>query len=113
MLDSRDGARLATFYREHLGLPLQEERHGSELHWGCFLAGVHFAIHQVEDAPSAGAFRLSFEVDDVDDSVAELRSQDIPIVEEPHDRPFGRVAAVTDPDGNTVYLHRYLHACRG
>lgn len=107
MLDSPDEARLAGFYRDELGVPLEEERHGSELHWGCFVAGVHFAIHEVTETSAAGGFRLSFQVDDVDLAISELRSRGVAIVDEPHDRPFGRIAAVADPDGNTVYLHRY------
>ena len=45
LLTSRDAARLAEFYRDVLGLPLAEERHGNvPQHWGCELGDVHFAI---------------------------------------------------------------------
>jgi predicted enzyme related to lactoylglutathione lyase len=108
LLDSSRAEDLVAFYRDRLGVPLEEERHGSELHWGCMLAGVHFAVHQKDGL--AGAPRttaLSFEVDDVDAAVARLRKAGVAIDLEPHDRPYGRLAAVQDPDGNVVYLHRY------
>lgn len=108
LLDSSRAKELVGFYRDQLGIPLEEERHGSEPHWGCFLSGIHFAIHQKEGL--SGAPRnagLSFEVDDVDRAVERLRGAGLTIDLEPHDRPYGRLAAVKDPDGNVVYLHRY------
>ena len=102
--------QLVAFYRDVIGLPLKDESHnGAELHWGCFLDGVHFAIHESRFPPGqlCSRFSLSFEVDDVDQVISELRAQQIPVHMEPHDRPFGRLAAVTDPDGNLVYLHKY------
>jgi predicted enzyme related to lactoylglutathione lyase len=108
LMDSSNPEALVRFYRERLGIPLEEERHGSELHWACFLDGVHFAIHQKEGLkgmPRNAA--VSFEVDDVDGAVSELRQVGTPVELEPCTRPFGRLAAVRDPDGNIVYLHRY------
>jgi len=107
LIDTRDGNRLAAFYRDRLGLPLREESHGSAPHWGCFLAGLHFAIHEESHATQSSRIAISFAVDDVDQAIADLRKGDVPIVEEPVDRPFGRLAAVRDPDGNLVYLHKY------
>jgi len=41
---SRQPERLMEFYRDVLGLPQAEERHGdTEPHWGCELGDVHFA----------------------------------------------------------------------
>jgi hypothetical protein len=38
LLVSKDPQRLADFYRDVIGVPLQEERHGDSLpHWGCTL----------------------------------------------------------------------------
>src|SRR5690606_23231523 len=108
LIDSPQGPQLFEFYRDRLGIPLQEERHGSELHWGCFLNGVHFAIHhkpnlKVSNKPVA----ISFEVQEVDDFFNRLKTQGVLVEHEPIDRPFGRLAAVRDPDGNVVYLHKY------
>jgi len=107
LLDSSNAEALARFYRERLGVPLEEERHGSEPHWACFLEGIHFAIHQRQGL--AGVPRnaaLSFEVKDVDAAVTELRRAGVPIHQEPQDRPYGRLGAIKDLDGNVVFLHR-------
>jgi len=99
---------MAAFYRDQLGLPLKKEDHGPEpVHWGCFLAGVHFAIHSAPGSSPSPTTELSFEAEDVDATLNELRAAGVPVLKEPHDRPFGRLAAVQDPDGNLVYLHSY------
>lgn len=114
LLDSSQAEELVGFYRDKLGIPLEEERHGSERHWGCFLSGVHFAIHQRDGLSAAPRHAsLSFEVGDVDVAVRRLRKAGVAIDLEPHDRPYGRLAAVKDPDGNVVYLHRYPAAPAG
>jgi catechol 2,3-dioxygenase-like lactoylglutathione lyase family enzyme len=52
ILVSREPERSAGFYRDVLGLPLAEERHGdTQPHWGCELGETHFAIHPAEDYP--------------------------------------------------------------
>jgi len=108
LLDSPKAEALAAFYRDRLGIPFEEERHGSAPHWACFLGGVHFAIHQKDGA--AGAVRnvsLSFEVADVDSAVERLQKQGVLIHLQPANRPYGRLAAIKDPNGNLVYLHHY------
>ena len=108
LLDSSRAEDLVKFYRDRLGVPLEEEQHDSERHWGCMVAGVHFAVHQKDGLTGAPRnMALSFEVDDVDAAVGRLRKAGVAIDLEPHDRPYGRLAAVKDPDGNVVYLHRY------
>lgn len=108
LLDSSQAEELAQFYRDQLCIPLEEERHGSERHWGCMLSGVHFAIHQREGLTGTPRnTSMSFEVADVDTTIDRLRKAGVTIDLEPHDRPYGRLAAVKDPDGNLIYFHRY------
>ena len=46
LLISPDPNALADFYRNTLGLPLEDEEHpGVPLHYGCDVGGVHLAIH--------------------------------------------------------------------
>ncbi|RMG10271.1 MAG: hypothetical protein D6731_17775 [Planctomycetota bacterium] len=102
---------MVRFYRDLLGLPLEKEEHGSDPpHWGCFLAGLHFAIHAAPDRVPGPTIELSFSTPDVDGDLASLKEAGVPVLQEAHDRPFGRLAAVRDPDGNVVYLHRYPEA---
>src|SRR5215813_11504016 len=50
LLISTNAKELARFYRDTLGLPLEDEVHeGVAAHYACELGGVHFAIH-----PAAG-----------------------------------------------------------
>src|SRR5215813_12221820 len=77
ILVSHQPEPMARFYRDVLGLPLAEERHGdTEPHWGCELGDVHFAIHPEADYPgestATGAVKLAFMVFDLDALVAWL-----------------------------------------
>ena len=111
VLVSQDPERLVAFYREVLGVPLVEERHGDAApHWGCELGDVHFAIHPVEDYPEdgatgAGGVKLAFMVFDVGQFAGWLESQGIELCYPP--TPLGSeslVTAVRDPDGNLIEL---------
>ena len=56
LLVSPDAARLAGFYRQVLGLALEDEVHeGVPLHFACDLGDVHFAIHPNHGWPGAVA----------------------------------------------------------
>jgi catechol 2,3-dioxygenase-like lactoylglutathione lyase family enzyme len=103
--------RLTVFYRDVLGLPLAEERHGeAQPHWGCELGDVHFAIHPAGDYPEdpaggPGPVKLAFMVFDLSRAVEWLDRCAIPLCYPPAD--FGeesRITAVRDPDGNLVEL---------
>ena len=51
LLVSRHPERLAAFYRDIVGLPLEDEQHGeTAAHYGCELGDLHFAIHPAEKA---------------------------------------------------------------
>ncbi len=110
LIDSPNAKLLVEFYRGIVGLPLEAEQHGgSDVHWGCFIEGIHFAIHQEVhvDISSTSRFSISFEVHNVDETVSDLRRRGVEITLDPHDRSFGRLASIRDPDGNTVYLHSW------
>ena len=82
ILVSRQPRQTAEFYRDVLGLPLAEERHGdTQPHWGCELGDVHFAIHPAEDYPE----------DPLCYPPADLGEE-------------SQITAVRDPDGNLVEL---------
>jgi catechol 2,3-dioxygenase-like lactoylglutathione lyase family enzyme len=107
---STEPSRLVRFYRDILGVPLAEERHGdSELHWACELGDVHFAIHPAGDYPgeatTAGAVKIAFMVFDLDPLVVWLAEHGVELCYPP--QRFGaesRITAIHDPDGNLVEL---------
>ena len=111
ILVSRQPERMAGFYRDVLGLPLHDERHGdSQPHWACELGDVHFAIHPAEDYPEdpvtgPGPVKLAFMVFDLPAMIAWLEECGTalcyPLTE------LGvqsQITAVRDPDGNLVEL---------
>ena len=110
ILVSRDPARLVGFYRDILGVPLTDERHGdSAAHWACELGDVHFAIHPVEDypedEPTPGAVKIAFMVFELDPLVAWLIERGVELCYPPAQLGSeSRITAVRDPDGNLVEL---------
>jgi predicted enzyme related to lactoylglutathione lyase len=107
LLVSKDPARLAAFYRDVIGVPLQDESHGGSLpHWGCTLGDIHFAIHPVETFPDrrsgVGAVKLAFTVFDMDALVRKLAAHDVKLLYQTRDTGFFWSTAVEDPDGNFI-----------
>jgi predicted enzyme related to lactoylglutathione lyase len=111
LLTSRQPDRLAAFYRDVLGVPLREERHGSDpAHWGCELGDVHFAIHPAhvdgDGGGGRGPVRLAFWVFDLRSFVARLeREHGVSVVSPIEDLgESSLLTVVADPDGNEVEL---------
>ena len=109
LLISEDAAALAAFYREALGLPMEEERHdGVPLHYGCEVGGTHFAIHPSPDwpgrpAPDALSPVLVFYTDDVQRDYDRLVAHGVaatPLF----DHGFAVMTAFRDPDGHNVQV---------
>lgn len=89
------------WYRDVLGLPLiLEEEHVVHFDTGT----VRLAIHKQNGSgiPPGDGF-IVFGVEDVDAESAELRRRGAEI-DGPKDRPYGRVAYVTDPEGHLIGL---------
>jgi predicted enzyme related to lactoylglutathione lyase len=106
LIDSVNPEKIVDFYRA-IGVPIEEEHHGPELHWGCMLNGLHFAVHKVKNTGNGHSISISFAVSDVDEMIVSLKKKGTKVTMDPCDKPFGRLASVLDPDGNTVYLHKY------
>lgn len=109
LLISDDAKKLAAFYRDALGLPLEDELHeGVPLHYGCEIGEVHFAIHPSGDWPGD-------RVPNAQSPVIVLHTSDVPAAYErlvahgvqatpPFDHGFATLTAFQDPDGNNVQL---------
>jgi catechol 2,3-dioxygenase-like lactoylglutathione lyase family enzyme len=90
-----------TFYAELLDLELVDEGD-----WGSVvrLGDVGLFLHPREGQPRQH-LEVTLDVDDVDAVVDALRRRGVPVVDEPADRSWGdRDGAVSDPDGNVIYL---------
>ena len=109
LLISPDPEKLAGFYREALGIPLEDEVHeGVPLHYACDLEGVHFAIHGAEGWPGVPA-------GEAQSPVIALRTSDASAVAKrlhqngvsaagPYDHGFAHVVTFRDPDGQHVEI---------
>jgi predicted enzyme related to lactoylglutathione lyase len=56
--------------------------------------------------PSSNGGSVALEVGDFDQAIQELKAAGAKFVIEPLDFPGCRMAAVLDPDGNTITIHR-------
>jgi catechol 2,3-dioxygenase-like lactoylglutathione lyase family enzyme len=107
LIYSRNAERLAKFYRDVLGLPLEEEKHGSSpVHFGCELGDVHFAIHPGDnDLPEIALeqrYRLAFTVFSTNELLERLKRHGLSPLYPPKDASFAVFTALHDPDGNYV-----------
>lgn len=104
---SADPGRLRAWYREHLGLALED--------WGgvAFRASddpegatIWSVFEEDSDyfAPSTARFMVNFRVDDLDAILASLRAAGDPVDDKIEESTFGRFGWVMDPDGHRVEL---------
>jgi predicted enzyme related to lactoylglutathione lyase len=56
--------------------------------------------------PSPGGGSAALEVDDFEEAVSRIRASGCKFVTEPVETPVCHIAIFSDPDGNTVMLHR-------
>lgn len=121
LLVSRNPVRLAEFYRNVLGIPLEPEHHGEPEpgdprgsrsgagpHFGCTLGDLRFAIHPIDEFPDGrsgvGSVKLAFTVFDLEAVVARVKEFSIDLLYPPNDTGFFRITAFCDPDGNLIEL---------
>ena len=110
----KDLERSRVFYEEGLGLRLafdfrneQGERFGIYLHVGdrTFL---ELFIGSVADGGQRGSFgHICLEVDDIQETVADLKGRNIEIGEISMGSDHSWQAWLKDPDGNAIELHQY------
>lgn len=102
-----DVRRARKFYEEVLGLAVSEEMMGGK--WIEYSVGDNtLAIANVGEQwkPSDQGTGAAFEVDNFDEAIKQLRSQDVPFAAEPFETPCCHMAVVQDPDGNKLIIHK-------
>jgi len=109
-----DHKALAAWYARHLGLPL-EAWGGAILRWPEDQAedGGLTVWHVAESksewfSPSDSSFMINYRVDDLDELLAQLRRDGVPILKGPELEENGRFAWLLDPDGNKIELWQPL-----
>ena len=104
---SADPKRLAAWYRDILGIPLEQ--------WGGALLRYDAPGHppvavwnafkpaNKEFKPSKREFMINFAVDDLDAMLVRLRERDVRVIDRQEDEN-GRFASILDPDGTKIEL---------
>jgi predicted enzyme related to lactoylglutathione lyase len=104
-----DMARARRFYEDTLGLHLTR-REAREFEWVEYdLDGGTFALTNLMEggAPSADAGgSIAFEVQNVDETVEQLRAKGVRVKLEPLSTPVCRLAVILDSEGNALTLHQ-------
>ena len=110
--------RTLAFYRDGLGLPVAFEFRGDDGSvYGAYVKLGRrtflefFASDKQSPAPDkSGWHHISLEVDDLQKTVAEMRSRGIEVSEPSFGKDNSWQAWTADPDGNRIELHHYSDA---
>src|SRR4051812_29730087 len=105
-----DSKALAAWYRQHLGLAL-EEWGGAILRWPDDRAedkGLTVWHVAGKDSkwfnPSTSSFMINYRVDNLDELLAQLRTGGVDVIQGPESHDNGKFAWIMDPDGNKIEL---------
>ncbi len=108
---ARDKAALAAWYRDCLGVPVQDGWGGAMFAWAeldpdrdAMTIWSPFAADTDYFAPSQASFMLNFRVRDLDAMLAQLREKGCDVHDRIEESEFGRFGWVVDPEGNKVEL---------
>lgn len=104
---AKDVEALRRFYTEKLGFAFTGafNQEGALKYDEAQVGSGWFAVmtsEWLEIAPCAG---LAFEVDDIDETVEDLKSKGVPI-ENVYETPVCKLTSFNDPEGNKVTLHQ-------
>jgi catechol 2,3-dioxygenase-like lactoylglutathione lyase family enzyme len=94
------------FYEDILGLKLAHNFRDEWLEYD--ISGTTLAITSPDATHKPGLTGgvMAFEVDDLDAFVARLKEKQVRFVRETMATPVCRVAAISDPDGNEIIIHK-------
>lgn len=93
----------ATIFYQKLGLRLIVDARPRYVRLECPEGEATFSIHLIEILPVGEGISVYFELENLDEKVAELVKQGIEFLEMPKDRNWlWREARLLDPDGNKI-----------
>ncbi len=104
-----DVEKLRKWYEEKLGIkfsgPFAED--GVEKYNEAKIGDGYFSVmtHEWIERPPGSASGVVFEVDDIDKTIADLRSKGVSI-DDAYATPVCKIASFDDPEGNKVSLHQ-------
>jgi catechol 2,3-dioxygenase-like lactoylglutathione lyase family enzyme len=111
---ARDPDKLGAWYREHLGLDVEEyggvtfregaSRDDTRPARQAYTVWSPFASDTDYFAPSSKPFMINFRVADLDALLAKLRSEGVTVDERTDKSEFGYFGWAMDPEGNRIEL---------
>ncbi|CAN5177592.1 VOC family protein [soil metagenome] len=102
-----DIQRARVFYEGVLGLrPTMEALGGQWVEYELGSSTYAIATADSEWKPSVDGASVAFEVDDFDQTIAELKSHGVTFKIEKMETPVCWVAVIADPDGNKLMIHK-------
>jgi predicted enzyme related to lactoylglutathione lyase len=109
---SNDPAKLGAWYAKHLELDIQPDFPGWVFQWrqadnpereGMTIWSLHERASDYFGSDDA-QFMINYIVEDLDAVMAALKAEGVEILREVQDTPYGRFAAIKDPEGNGIEL---------
>jgi predicted enzyme related to lactoylglutathione lyase len=103
----RDPTKLAVWYREHLGVPVEMNQScatlvssapGEPTVWSTFAQSSDYF------GPGDARLMINYRVRDLDAILVQLRAAGVPVLDHIEDSEFGRFGWATDPEGNRFEL---------
>jgi len=110
LLYSSDPDATCKFFRETMKLP------GSDIGEGWWIFDFKegdLGVHPIEDPSDAGDHDVSFYCDDIQGTVADLKSRGVHFTQDVEDHGYGLVTHFTAPGGITIQLYEPRYKKRG
>jgi catechol 2,3-dioxygenase-like lactoylglutathione lyase family enzyme len=111
MLLAENADATAAFYREALGVSLQQEKHDQRRgHYGGRLGSIYFTIQWAQDFPGpefvrgGNSMQLVFTVPSLDDFLAHLKAKGLQPLHAPTRFDQVLFTTIRDPDGRFVQV---------
>lgn len=104
-----DLARARRFYEVTLGLDVTRQFGDEKTAWIEYdIGAATLAIGNgmAEWQPSPQGCTAALEVDDFDEALDRIKRDGVPVVFGPEDTPVCHMVGVSDPDGNTLIIHK-------
>ena len=108
---TRDKDRLSAWYRDNLGVPLEEDWGGAVFPWSAEVPGGSpytvwspFPADTTYVAPSEKPFMINMLVRDLDAMREQLIANGCAVDERVEESEFGKFGWVMDPEGNRIEL---------
>jgi predicted enzyme related to lactoylglutathione lyase len=108
---SDNATALGTWYRDHLGIPVDESYGGATFEFRekdseavAMTVWSPFPTTTKYFDPTRAPFMINYRVADLDAMLAQLRAAGVTVDEKVDDTDYGRFGWATDPDGNRFEL---------